>query len=81
MRRVERYWRTPFGRWIGAVSVQRVVAGLTVAGCPIGTTAVYHWIAGRRVPRLPHALALARLSAGRLAVEDVLEHRRLVREG
>ena len=77
MRRIESRWRTRLGRWVASVGVEHVAreVGVNLYGQPLHVSTVYQWVSATRVPRLPHAVAVARLSAGKLTVADILDHR------
>lgn len=75
MRRSPRRWRTSFGRWVGHVGVARLTTELRSLGEPITQKAVYNWLAGERTPRPSSAVAMVRISRGRLALVDVYRHR------
>lgn len=78
MRRVSSRWRTPLGQFVSDFGVQRLTRELASAGVPVTQKAVYHWLAGSHAPRPTHAAAIARVSAGRVSVEDVYRHRDVV---
>ena len=79
MRRSAARWRTPFGRWVQTVGVSQLTHQLCSAGQPVTQKAVYNWLAGERVPRPDRATAMARISEGDITLEDVYQHRSLVR--
>ncbi len=81
MQRVQRRWKTTFGSWVMDYGVRRLVRGLEAHGQPVTEKAVYHWISGRHAPRGGHALAIVRLSRGRLSLEDVLRQGQLATVG
>ena len=74
-------WRTKFASFVGEVTVGSLIEGLQREGIVTTQKAVYHWIAGRTVPRLPTAVALVRVSAGRLTLEDIAQHRQEAAHG
>ena len=75
MQRDSRRWKTRFGRWIGHVGVREVVRRLNVRGQLVTEKAVYHWLAGRHVPRDECATAIVRSSRGQVSRDDISLHR------
>ena len=75
MRRDPCRWRTPLGQFVSDFGVQRLTRELGSAGLPVTEKAVYHWLAGSHAPRPAHAAVIARVSAGRVSVEDVYRQR------
>src|SRR5262245_16172151 len=80
MRRADGRWSTRFGAWVSSVTVAGVLRGLHTRGHPLTKQAVYQWVSGATLPRLPIATALVDLSRGRITVADMLEHRARVRD-
>jgi hypothetical protein len=68
--KMRRPWRTRFGVWVRGYGVYRLVADLHRSGIPVTSHAVYHWAAGRRLPRLDHAAAVQRIAHGAVTVAD-----------
>jgi len=72
-------WRTKFGRWVAEYGVREIVDGLSDdADLRVTKHAVYEWLRGH-APRPARAAALVRLSGGRISLEDIYRHVRLVR--
>ena len=73
-------WETPFGRWVHDTGVSRIVAALgRDPDLSVTNHAVYDWVAGRHPPKPAHAMALVRMSHGRLTLEEIYQHRHQVR--
>lgn len=73
-------WQTEFGRWVGDVGVPRIVSALArYPDLRITNQSVYEWLQGH-APHPSRAMALVRLSGGRLTLEAIYEHGRAVRE-
>jgi hypothetical protein len=68
-------WTTHFGSWVASVSVFKVQEALTSQGHPVTEQAVYNWLAGATTPRIAHAVALVRMSEGRISLDDIVRHR------
>ena len=64
-------WETPFGKWVQAFGVRNVCEALYSYGLPIGRETVYHWMAGRAVPNPRKAMALIKISEGKLTFDDI----------
>ncbi len=79
MRPIARRWRTPLGSFISEYGVSRLTRDLAAAGQPVTRCAIYHWIGGTHVPRLERAVAIARLSQGRLTLGDIYRQRDVVK--
>ena len=79
MHREPRRWRTQFGSWVRAYTVPRLTRELQDLGQPVTPNAVYGWLAGRIAPAPARALAIARISEGRVSLVDVYRHREEVR--
>jgi hypothetical protein len=79
MHREPRRWRTHFGSWVRAYTVPRLTRELQGLGHPVTPHAVYGWLSGRIAPHPDRALAITRLSGGRLSVADIYRHREAVR--
>jgi hypothetical protein len=78
-KRVPDRWQTPFGRWVADYGVPNIVAGL--ASDPdlrVTNQAVYEWIQGH-APQPARAMALVRMSRGRLTLEAIYSHAQQVR--
>lgn len=75
MRREPCRWRTPLGRLVSDIGVQNLTRALAAEGHPVTQKAVYHWLAGHHAPRIHHAAAIARVSSGRVSIEDVYSQR------
>jgi hypothetical protein len=73
-------WTTHFGSWIASVTVFKVQEALADTGHPVTEQAVYHWLAGTATPRTAHAVALVRMSEGRISLDDIVRHRTEVRD-
>ena len=71
MERQARRWNTRFGRWVSSIGVETLSERLNQRGYPLTGNAIYHWISGRRQPRLYHAIALVQLSHGSLTLQDI----------
>ena len=71
-----RVWRTRFGCWVHTYGVDRLVRDLTRRGRQVHPTAVYHWVSGRRAPRVEQAAAMLVLSRGQLTIFDIIRRRR-----
>lgn len=56
------------------VTVRRVVERLSVSGYEVRVGTVYGWLRGRSVPKPQAALALTRMSRGKIRLEDVYGH-------
>jgi len=78
MLRPRRRWSTPLGSFVSSYPSDRLVADLAGIGEPVTIAAVYSWVAGRSVPRPTRAIAIVRLSGGRLTLDDVYSHRTAV---
>jgi DNA-binding XRE family transcriptional regulator len=78
MRRDLRYWKTPFARWVSRFTVNRLTRELSSRGCPATRQTVYHWLAGRHVPRPQTAIAIASLSQGAVRVGQIYQHREVI---
>lgn len=74
-------WMTRFGSFVAEVSVVELRTKLVESGLPVTSGMVYSWVAGRRSPRLPVAVALVGLAAGRVSLEDIVKHPEEVRNG
>ena len=81
MRRNDPRWRTPFGSWLSRHTVAALQTDLGRAGQPVTRAAVYQWVAGVTVPRLPCAAAIVTIARGALTLEDLAQHRALVARG
>lgn len=79
MDREPRRWRTRFGSWVRAYTVPRLTRDLVDLGQPITQKAVYEWLAGRVAPHPDRAMAITRISGGRVSLQDVYRHREEVR--
>jgi hypothetical protein len=79
MRRRPERWETRFGGWVGHVTVRGVVRELTILGVPVTPKGVYGWLAGVTVPRAERAMAMVKISRGRIRLEDVYRHKLEVR--
>lgn len=80
-RRAPIRWDTEFGRWIADFGVSRLVAAF--ADDPdlrITRGAVYEWLRGH-TPRPNRAMALVRLSCGRLSLQAIYNHGRELKGG
>lgn len=74
VRRVPARWETPFGRWVGDYGVPRLVSDLrSDPYLSVTPRAVYAWLEGHP-PQPARAMALVRLSEGRITLEDVYRH-------
>lgn len=63
---------TDLGDWLLDYGISRIVEALdSDPDLRVTRHAVYHWIAGRRLPHPSRALALVRLSHGRLTLDDI----------
>lgn len=79
--RKKRRWETTFGKFVANQTVAGIVRGLHAdPATRITRDAVYEWLAGHR-PHPTRALALVRLSAGQLTLEDVFAHATELRAG
>lgn len=65
---------TAFGQWIALTGVRAIQADLATQGLRVHSTAIYHWISGRAAPRITHAAALVRMSAGQLTLDAIYRH-------
>lgn len=74
MRPEPRRWRTRFGRWVRREGPQRVATELSRVGQPVTHWAVYQWVSGRHRPRAEHAIAMVRVSGGKISMSDIYEH-------
>jgi len=66
-------WESKFGRFIGEYGVLELASELR-----IDTTAVYHWVSGRTVPRLENALAIQKIARRErvdLSIAEIRGHR------
>jgi len=72
-------WRTSFGAWVARTTVPGVLDALKREGHPLTRKAVYSWLLGRTVPRLPVACALVKASRGRLTLDSIAAHAEAVR--
>ena len=72
-------WRTRFGSWVGRYTVKRIAAEMAARGDPITVKACYGWLSGMTVPRAERAMAMVKISGGRIRLEDVFRHRLEVR--
>jgi hypothetical protein len=79
MRRDPRRWRTHFGAWVSQTTVPGVVVALQREGYPVTRTAVYGWLSGQVMPRVPVVLALVRVSRGKLTHGMIAAHWEQVR--
>jgi hypothetical protein len=78
-RRVPSRWETEFGRWVGEFGVPRIVTALARdPDLRVTNQAVYEWLQGH-APRPARAMALVELSAGRLTLEAIYQHGRMMR--
>lgn len=81
MKRRNPRWKTRFGSFVSRHTVARLCRDLNAAlGYPTHESTVYGWIRGDSCPRPDRALAIVAASGGRLRVEDLLQHRREVRD-
>ncbi len=71
MERQIRRWNTGFGRWVSSIGVASPAERLNRRGYPLTRNAIYHWVSGRRQPRLDHAIAMVQLSQGSLTLQDI----------
>lgn len=73
-------WRTKFGRWVADYGVSEIVRALSRdPDLKVTKHAVYEWLRGH-APRPARAAALVRLSGGRIGLDDIYRHIRLVRK-
>lgn len=78
-RRVPWHWETDFGRWVRDFGVSRIVSELAHdPNLRITNVAVYQWLRGVE-PRPARARALVELSQGRLTLDAIYDHARVVR--
>jgi hypothetical protein len=68
-------WRTRFGSWVQSYTVSGIARALASAGDPICTETVYKWVSGASVPRPDRAVAMVRIAAGAITMDDVYSHR------
>ncbi len=79
-RRTPARWETDFGRWVSDFGVSRIVSALAPdPALRITNQTVYEWLQGH-APQPSRAIALVRLSGGRLTLETIYEHGRAVRQ-
>lgn len=70
-------WGTPFGRFVSEFKAHRLARAISAQlNYEIHDTTIYHWVAGRHLPRPDHMNAIVTLSGGRVTVEDVYSHHR-----
>jgi len=78
-KRVPSRWKTEFGQWIAEVGVVGIVSALAHdPDLRITKHSVYMWLGGR-APRAARAMALVKLSRGRLTLDAIYDHCREVR--
>lgn len=70
--------RSQLGSWMTRYGVRRLTKTMIAAGEPVTEMAVYNWLAGRHVPRTSSAIAIVSISRGRVSLEDIFRHRRLM---
>jgi hypothetical protein len=79
-RRIEERWRTPFGGWVGRVTVAGIVNELGKnPALAVRPSQVYAWVAGIAMPRPSRALALVRMSRGTITLDAIYRHGQEVR--
>ena len=78
MRRVAIRYRTPFGSFVSEYGAARLAESLCRLGQPTAPQTVYGWLAGAKTPAPSRALAIVRVSAGAVKLEDVFEHRAIL---
>ena len=75
MHRDARRWSTPFGKWVSAYTVRRLIADLGERGVGVTLHAPYDWLSGRTRPRPSRAVAIADLSGGRITLDEIYRQR------
>ncbi len=79
-KRVPDRWQTTFGRWVADFGVPRIVAGLAHdPALQITNQTVYEWLQGH-APRPDRAMALVKMSQGRLTLEAIYRHSRQMKQ-
>lgn len=74
--RVAHRWQTEFGRWVSEFGVPRIVAALAHdPDLRVTNQAVYKWLQGH-APRPPRAMAMVKMSGGRITLEAIYQHSR-----
>lgn len=80
MHREPRRWRTQFGSWVRAYTVPRPDPRTSGSlGQPVTPNAIYGWLAGRIAPHPERALAITRISSGRVSLQDIYQDREQLR--
>lgn len=73
-------WRlTRLGSFIAGYRVSRIVQQFSAAGDPIRTTSVYDWLTCRTKPDFDRACRLVEISDGEISLDDIREHRIIMR--
>lgn len=66
---------TKLGAFIKRVTVRGLVVKLNGAGIQVTQSAVYCWLSGQSIPRLPVAMAIEQLSDGAVRIHEIMQHR------
>jgi len=73
-------WQTKFGRWVAEFTVPAIVENLAHdPDLRITNQAVYEWLQGH-APQPARAIALVKMSRGRLTLEDIYHHPKQIRQ-
>lgn len=69
-------WETRFGAWVSRVTVEQIVAELSVSKLTeVTNQGVYRWLAGATSPTPDRARALVNISGGALTIDAIYSHR------